>query len=509
MTTLTFVLATILPFSSLSIGDSALCNPNKRLETAFSEKKLYYIIEEEIDLKGRTIKFPKDAIIDFRGGSIKNGKVYCDNNYITGYAGLEDDVSLSGTAIGPLDLSVFVLRRDNSGCDLGPVLNKAVVICKSIIVPEGVFYFKTPIVLNNIQYYQQFGDLIYNGRSKNVTAIRFVNASSAVVSINGKVIYDIESNVIDYSRDRRTNIIGIEFANFNNCTVFVNDVEYFNNNIRVSAYGGGNCYNKYTFNLSVFSNEHLRIYQEDSPSKQIGWCNENVFIGGRYCNWSHFNWEECESVAILIEGPEKGDTYNSSNSLLFIKPCMDGFKGSAVYAKNVIGCHWQDARTEGTQCFIKFVGSCINNEANSLYGTKEIDYEECLTYPMKIDYLFPIYTTYESKERILEIDTRMAKIFRVKFMDSQAKARVGVQYLLDEKGKSISNRLQKIMTSPRSASHPDSFYYNEGGAQWKSATDSSECELIIPSNVTKVRVILTGQFSGATIFSDRVIEVKE
>ena len=494
---------------SLSIGNSPLSDPYKRLETAFSEKKSYYIIEEDVNLKGRTIKFPKDAVIDFRGGRIKNGTVRCNNNTIMGYAGLAEDVSLDGSILGPLDLSVFVIRRDDKKYDFGPILNKAAEICKSIVVPEGVFYFKTPIVLENIKNYQQLGDLIYNGKSKDVTAIRFINAFSSVVSINGKVIYDTDSNVIDYSRDKRTNIIGIEFANFNNCTVFVNDVEYFNNNIRISGYGAGNCYNKYTINTSVFSNEHLRVFQKDFPLNQIGWCNENIFFGGRFCNWSHFDWSECESVAILIEGPDRGDTYNSSNSLLFIKPCMDGFKGCAVYAKNVVGCHWQDARTEGTQCFIKFVGSCIDNEANSLYGTNEIDYEECLTYPMKICNIFPIYSTNMSIERILEIDTRAAKVFKVKFVDSQAKARVGVQYLCDEKGKSISNRLQKTMTGPRSASHPDSFYYNEGVAQWKLATDSSECELIIPSNVSKVRVMLTGQFMGATVYSDKAVKIIE
>src|SRR5574344_491748 len=364
-----------LSFDSLPSNDSY-----KKLEAAFSEKKSYYIIEDEVDLKGRTLKFPKDAVIDFRGGRLKNGTVCCDNNSLIGYAGIAGDIVLSGKVLGRLNLSVFVLSRANRNFDIGQVLNKANKVCKSIIVPDGVFYLKTPVVLESIKYYLQYGDLIYNGKAKDATVLQFNYAFSAVVNINGKIIYDYYTKVINYSKKKRTNIIGVDFLNINNSNVFVNDVEFFNNNIRVSASGDGNCYNKYTFNISVSSNEHLRICQKDTPSKQIGWCNENIFIGGRFCNWSDFDWDKCESYAIVIKGEDRNDTYNSANSLLFIKPCMEGFKNYAVVAKNVYGCHWQDARTEDSGHFIKFEGNCANNLVESSYGTSLIDYEDCLAY---------------------------------------------------------------------------------------------------------------------------------
>lgn len=493
------------------ISKAGCCANNSfnRLMTAFSEKRTYYQISEDVNLSGKTIELPKGSVVDFRGGTISNGTIICHDNTLTGYCGIANDVIINGNVIGPLDIAVFQLKNSNRQFDVGKVLNKANKICKSIVVPEGCFYIQTPVVLNDIKFYQQFGSLIYNGRKDDITVLQFYNSFASIIEINGKIAYDTDAGIINYTKNKRTNIIGVEFANVNNSRVYIGDVEYFNNNIRISAYGAGNCYNQYTINLSVFSNEHLRIYQEDKPFRQIGWCNENIIIGGRFCNWSHFDWINCESVAIRIEGAQVGDTYNGVNSLLFIKPCMEGFKNNAIYAKNVTGCHWQDARTEDCGHFIKFVGNCTYNMAETSYGTSLIDYEECLTYPLKIDNLIPVYSITDVKNKVLEINTAESKLFCVKFNGADAKARVGVQYILNDKGKPINQPLQKTMMRPRSVSHPDNFYYNEGASQWKLAADSQECEFMVPDNVSSIRLVLSGRYSGATVYSDKVVTIIE
>lgn len=478
-------------------------------ELSLKENRFYYCVSEEVDLDGRTIDLPESAIIDFRGGMKKNGTLKCHNSIFQGKEGLANSVVLSGNVIGPFDISVFELRRDDKDFDIGAILNHVNAVCKSIVVPEGKFYIQTPVQLTDIRRYQQYGDLIYNGKSKDVTAVQFLNASSAVINIDGKIAYDIATDIIDYTKASRTNIIGVEFININNSSVFVNDVEYFNNNIRISAYGAGNCYNKYSFNLSVFSNEHVRIFQKNQPSNQIGWCNENIFLGGRFCNWSHFDWKKCESVAIRVEGPEEGDSYNGANSLLFIKPCMEGFEDCAVYAKNVTGCHWQDARTEGSKKFVKFVGDCRNNLINSMYGTERIDYSECFTYPLRLGNMFPVYITKDSQKKSLEIDTKEAKVFKVVFSNSETKARVGIQYLTNHTGENVSKTVQQQMMRPRSAGHPHSFYFNSDSGLWMLAVDSFETDFVIPNEVTKIRLYLMGQFEGATIYSDRTTNIIE
>lgn len=488
---------------------STINSDSTAFELSLKENRSYYSVSEEVDLDGRTVNLPESAIIDFRGGLIKNGTLKCHNSIFQGKEGLSNSVVLTGSVIGPFDISVFELRRDDKNFDIGEILNQVNVVCKSIVVPEGKFYVQTPVQLTDIRRYQQYGDLIYNGKSRDVTAVQFLNASSAVINIDGKIAYDIATDVIDYTKTNRTNIIGVEFVNINNSSVFVNDVEYFNNNIRISAYGAGNCYNKYSFNLSVFSNEHVRIFQKNQPANQIGWCNENIFLGGRYCNWSHFDWNKCESVAIRIEGPEEGDTYNGANSLLFIKPSMEGFKDYAVYAKNVTGCHWQDARTEDTKQFIKFVGDCRYNIINSLYGTERVDYSESFTYPLRLGNLFPIYITTDSQKKSLEIDTKDAKVFKVVFGNSEAKARIGVQYLTNQTGQSVSKKTQQQLMRPRSATYPHSFYYSSDSGLWMLAADSFETEFVIPDEVTKICIILTGQFEGATIYSDKTTNIIE
>lgn len=475
----------------------------------FSEIKSYYEIDSNLDLKGMTIRLPKNAVVSFRGGQICNGRIVCDNNRFEGYDGIAKTVSLSGTVKGPLDLSVFQLVENDRSFDIGVVLNAAANVCKSIIVPDGTYYFSSPIVLNDIRYYRQLGDLYYNGKSKDVVAIQLNGGSSTVVDFIGKVYYDIQNKVINYTKARRTNIIGIEIVNYHNSDVRIEDVAYFNNNIRVSGYGAGTSYNKFTVGLSAFSNEHLRIFQKNKPTSQIGWCNENIFIGGRFSNWSNFDWNNCESVAIRIEGASEGDTYNTANSLLFIKPCMEGFRGPAIYAKNVVGCHWLDARTEDSQTFIKFVGNCHYNQANSLYGTEKVDYVETTTYPLILKDMVQVYSYIGSNEKILELNTEEANLFKVVFNSPEAKARVGIQYLTVGNGKTISKAGQKSYMRPRSTSHPQSFYYNKNTDQWKLASDSSESVFDIPEDVTRIRLTFSGKYSGVTVYANKSIKVTE
>lgn len=475
----------------------------------FSEIRSYYEVTLDIDLKGRTLRLPKNATVSFRGGAISNGAILCDNNRFEGYDGIAKTVSLSGTVKGPLNLSVFQLKENDRSFDMGAYLNMASSVCKSIIVPDGTYFFSSAIVLNDMRYYQQIGDLYYNGKLTDVVAVQFNGGGSSVIDIIGRVYYDLQNKTINYTKAKKTNIIGIEFVNYNNSDVRISDVAYFNNNIRVAAYGAGSSYNKFKIGLSAFSNEHLRIYQKNKPASQIGWCNENVFYGGRYCNWSHFDWKNCESVAVKIEGAGEGDTYNSVNSLLFLKPCMEGFKGPAVYAKNVTGCHWLDARTEGSQTFIKFVGACHYNQANALYGTEAIDNTEATTYPLKMKDLVQVYSYFGSNAKVLEFDTKDVKLFKVVFGGTDVKARVGIQYLKEEKGKVSVMPEQKSSIRPRSTSNPYSFYYNKSSVQWMLASDSSESEFCIPENVLKIRVSLLGLFSGATIYANKTTTVTE
>ena len=504
-----FLIASIALICNASYANGCGDRPLRNLISALSSNKSYCVIDEDVDLSGRIIELPNNTVIDFRGGSLSNGTVLCNDNVITGLYGVAEDVIMRGTVKVTLNLNVFRLRRNDRPYDLGKVLNQACSVCKSIVVPDGVFFYQTPVVLEGIKFYQQFGDVIYNGTATNITTFQFNSAFTAVIDVYGKIAYDTESRIINYTKANRTNIVGVEFANINNSKVYIGDVEYFNNNIRISAYGGGNCYNQYTLNLSVFSNEHLRICQGDSPEGQFGWCNENVFIGGRFCNWSHFDWTRCESEAIRIEGV-KNDSYNSANSLLFLKPCMEGFVNHAVYAKNVTGCHWQDARTEGTECFIRFVGNCHFNEANASYGTESIQFEECFTYPLIVDQLNHVLTIRELNKDSFYIDTKKAKLFKIQFANPNADARVGIKYVTDKHGYVVSRSDQKKMLKPRSTDDPDSFYFNEGAGQWKMAANSSECNFYIPNEVTKVLITLTGRFAeGLTIYSDSPIIIIE
>lgn len=477
-------------------------------ENPFLEVKSYYEVCNDLDLKGKTITLPKDATVCFRGGQVSNGKIVCNNNRFEGYNGIAKTVLLTGTVKGPFDVSVYQLKENDRSFDIGAILNTVSGACKSIVVPDGTYYFSTPIVLKDMKYYQQLGDLYYNGKSTNVVAVQFYGGNSSVIDIIGRIYYDTQNKIINYTKKRVTNIVGVEIVNYHNSDVKFQDVAYFNNNIRISGYGSGTSYNKFTIGMSAFSNEHIRIYQKNLPTSQIGWCNENTFYGGRFSNWSHFDWNNCESVAIRIEGAETGDTYNTANSLLFIKPSMEGFKGPAIYAKNVEGCHWLDARTEGCDSFIKFVGVCRYNTATSAYGTERIDYSECATYPLKREDVFPVYTSTHggSGDISIKVNTEKAKFFKVDFGSSNAKARVGIYYM-NTNGNLITKSNIRSAIKPRSVSNPNSYYFNKKTDIWMLASDSSESEFEIPEDVTQVKLVFSGTFDMVTVYSDAAPQI--
>ena len=114
-----------------------------------------------------------------------------------------------------------------------------------------------------------------------------------------------------------------------------------------------------------------------------------------------------------------------------------------------------------------------------------------------------------SDSRTIEVNTKDAKLFRVVFNNSDAKARVGVQYLTETTGKSIGLSKQKNMLRPRSTSHPSSYYYNTNSNQWMLGADASESSFVVPNEVTKIRITLSGKFSGAVVYSNKQTEVKE
>lgn len=287
------------------------------------------------------------------------------------------------------NLSDFGVKAGDPSFDNGFIINGAAKSATELFLPEGTYYFKTPIELKNIRSIHFLGNLVYTG-ANGVSAITITGNN---MSVNMVGYISGQKDKISFSKyDEDKSTVGVDFVNMNNSTVFLSEVRYFNENIRVSGLGAGCSYNKFSLGIIRNANVGLRIYQRDEGGKR-GWANENTFIGGRFCNYADWN-KSWPTMAIRIAGPDKrADAYHIANSLFFLKQSFENYD-TVVYARNVRESDFLYARLEGSKLFVQFTGSSRSNRVScdyqgscKLYADDEsntipIRMSEVLVYPV-------------------------------------------------------------------------------------------------------------------------------
>ena len=457
----------------------------------------YYELTSVVDLNGGVICLPDNITILFKGGMFKNGTISVTNATFIGTRGFYRDVILKGSVNGPANAAWYQLERDDVSFDIGPIINTLADSFQSIIIPEGNYFFQTPIVASNIKSFILDGNLLYNGESTQLSAISFTNSVSCFIELKGSVRYSGKADAISYTKKKQTSITGLNFVNIKQSFITISDVRNFNTNIKISGIGDGNSYNQYHLGLSYNSNIHLHIYQRDDNGK-IGWCNENIFYGGRFGNPSSMDQKKCETVAIFLDGDHKEDTYNRINSLLFIKPSTEGFAHFSVYAKNAYGCQWLYGRNEGSNYYAKFVGNCRQNGIIVSYGPHKIDISECLTYPLSV----PEWSSLNIKPKLVHtkqysyyLDVKDNQCIDISVPSgSIQKARIGIIYY-DNKGNIVTGN---NLASPRSMTS-GSFYYSKERQMWLTGSETSHCSFYVPQGVDKISIMVFGNFPDSQI----------
>lgn len=285
------------------------------------------------------------------------------------------------------DLADFGVKAGDPAFDNGAIINRAAKSVLELYLPEGTYYFKTPIELKNLRSIHFLGNLVYTGNN-GVSAIT-ITGNNVSVNLVGYVSGQKEKiSYAKYDEDKAT--VGVDFVNMNNSTVFINEVRYFNENVRVSGLGAGCSYNKFSIGMIRNANVGLRIYQRDEGGKR-GWANENTFIGGRFCNYADWN-KAWPTLAIRIAGPDKrADAYHIANSLLFLKQSFENYD-TVVYARNVRESDFLYARLEGSKVFVQFAGSSRTNRVSCDYqgSCKLYSDDESNTIPVRMSEV-PVY----------------------------------------------------------------------------------------------------------------------
>lgn len=456
-------------------------------------KDSFVEIEGNFDLAGATVKIPDNCTLFFKGGKITNGTIDFNGCRILGTPNFQCDVT-GDVANDFVDLGWFALVKNNDSYDNGPIINKVAKNFTRILLPAGRYAFSTPIVIPNVKRLEFNGDLVYRG-ARNTMAVT-VTGTTAVINFYGMVSNYQNKNVSFANSGKSSNMVGIVFKNVNNSMIYVNEVKYFNENIRVAGIGDGCCYNKFTFGLVRNANVGIRVYQEDAGGKQ-GWANENLFTGGRFANFS--DWDKSnESYAVKIAGPESGDKYNTCNSLKFDKQSFEGYK-TIVYARNVQSSEFVSARVEGSKTFVKFVGSCKDCRITTGYndGCHLYDSSECRMIPTDIGSQSQFLVT-GVQGNTLTLATNSTKAFKVKL---SSPGRVQIVYLADKDGKQISQSSMSKSALPQSCVSPGYFYYNSSSHAFLNGTDSDEVVFSVPENVGKIQIKVTGSSKIAGITS--------
>lgn len=132
--------------------------------------------------------------------------------------------------------------------------------------------------------------------------------------------------------------VGIEFSNLNSCRIITQQVQGFERNILLTAWGKGHCYNEYHFGHLDNGKIGLDIY----PAGTNGWINENNFYGGR---WSINGGEGSNIPGSRHIRIRDGVTYGVNNSV-FHKTSIEGngpeyHLESAGHTNKFDHCRWE------------------------------------------------------------------------------------------------------------------------------------------------------------------------
>lgn len=340
-----------------------------------------FIVQYDYDLNGATLNVPAGCTIDLNGGSISNGTLALNNTRIVGQG--EIRCNITGNVKGAINIEHFGARSNDKTFDNGSVINRVASISGDLYLPEGKYYFSTPIVIGKSRNVKFEGSLYYLGGTK-TTALTINGGYSNLISIN-KVANDENSKVSYENAGEDTYMIGVDIQDCNNCTIYVKDVSSFNENLRIGGIGTLGCsYNLIRFDRLYNGNVGLRVFQDNG-----GWTNENIFLGGRVAVSSTWHSSNIEAVAIKIAGPQTAsDTYDKVNALLFIKVSTEFFRypGHAVYARNLHSSTFTEGRDENSKVYIKWVANCNRNQVDLGYlRNPTFDYSEATSYPFRWD----------------------------------------------------------------------------------------------------------------------------
>ena len=215
---------------------------------------------------------------------------------------------------------------------------------KTVYIEGGKIYKVTSSIVLN---YRVDYNIIMDG------SIHYTGTGDAI-AINDAWYKTFKFNVIgDY--DTEENGAGIKLNGATNCCVTFDKIIGFKTGILLASSSNATCIGYNTFILNGIGKCKTGLHINCSST---GWCNENLFIGGRFASMYI-----TEPTAICIESSGSW----SPNQNIFIKPCVEG-QYEGIRVKNGVLNSFYDVRFEGCTTSYHFDANTANNYVRIGYG---------------------------------------------------------------------------------------------------------------------------------------------
>lgn len=329
-----------------------------------------YEIRYSFDLGNTSLNVPSGCTLDFDGGRIVNGVLVGSGTRIK--ADLYDhifDCVLDGTYnVENLSAAYFgVIFNDDTKTDINnsAIANYVIPSCTNtksrLLIPRGSLYFTSPLVFDGSYDIVCAGTLQYKGTVIPSTAVTIGGSS---LTSNQKFVIRLNNPLASNSYFSQVDdvwqiqdLTGLKIQNAVNCDISLDYVSGFPYNVKLCDGNGPFAYNKIHCGFNggyVYTN--LSILVEGT-----GYCNENLFVGGRF---GVTGTCAVKDVSIAVE--LRNDGSHSINNNVFIKPCVEGH-GIGFVFDNSMRNNVLSPRFEGNTTNTLFKGSSRENVLLSGY----------------------------------------------------------------------------------------------------------------------------------------------
>ncbi|RNB87362.1 hypothetical protein EDM56_17010 [Brevibacillus fluminis] len=201
--------------------------------------------------------------------------------------------------------------NDDTAAILQAISAASKVTNSVLVFPSGVGYnISQPITIPAGIDVEMVAPLIYTG-TDNITALTVGSASPS--NLSRKMRLQVKRKFTsDWSNE---NSIGIKLINFDQCNVEIVQAIGFCIGVQCMGSNGGFAYNKLV--LQDLSNNKVAL---DLTNEKNGWCNENLYLNGRFWVNSGVN-TALSRYGVRITS--KDGTYTENNNNVFLKPCFE------------------------------------------------------------------------------------------------------------------------------------------------------------------------------------------